>query len=360
MTDLPVIEKKLEPTTHKAIISTTSKLFGQYDLNDISIKHAWSPRQSFHMTRSEEGPNSRNAFIVSFTTEDYEKRVGTLVPDFSPFIDVICDYLSLFFGKRFDNHGFIESDYSFYVPDMTAYHNSICDPKLPQNSHLPRKDYTNSLNLTELPNLSILFNCSDTKFLNTFHSCCKFYSQALRNVEADPEIAYLHLITCGEILSNYFEYDVHENLDDQTKKIIDDIKVEMDRGEEYSRIILNRLYQVKKKFISTIDSLISPDFFTNSETKEEYSRLKSDNFVSTVAAAYDLRSKYLHSGISFGYYIFRCHDWEIPVGIPVTKNKGLNKTLAKAPTYHGLERIIRHCLLKFAENSNLFPKPTQP
>jgi hypothetical protein len=61
------------------------------------------------MARTFEGATSRNAFILSFETPPLEKAVGVAIPDYEPFSMAICCYLSVLYGKRFDNHGPVEA-----------------------------------------------------------------------------------------------------------------------------------------------------------------------------------------------------------------------------------------------------------
>ncbi|QKV57486.1 MAG: hypothetical protein HT580_09795 [Dechloromonas sp.] len=60
----------------------------------------------------------------------------------------------------------------------------------------------------------------------------RFYLRALQNFEERPDVAYLNLITAGEVLSNYFNYDKDELLDEQAKDIIRQIAEASDNGPE--------------------------------------------------------------------------------------------------------------------------------
>ncbi|MNY09114.1 hypothetical protein D3C86_1420070 [compost metagenome] len=64
-----------------------------------------------------------------------------------------------------------------------------------------------------------------------------------------------------------------------------------------------------------------------------------------------MRSRYVHSGESFGSWIYPRGSGveEIQSGRPVIKDKDFAKTLATAPTYSGLERVVRYGLLRFSE-----------
>jgi len=188
----------------------------------------------------------------------------------------------------------------------------------------------------------------------------RFYLQALQNFEERPDVAYLNLITAGEVLSNYFSYDKDELLDEQAKDIIRQIVEASDDGPELARQIKGRLFQVKRRFLRAMESLLTDPFFAESEAERDFLRLKKEDIKSRLSAAYDLRSQHVHSGIPFGSWIARTlggEAGEVQVGTPVVGNKDFEKVLARAPTYFGLERIIRYCLLRFIHTHGVLINP---
>jgi hypothetical protein len=343
-----MIDYRPKETIQKILISTTSRLVGEYDTKELLITHAW---QSFklpdHLSLTE-NPLCRNSFVVAFETSPIGKDV-VFLPDYNQRGDLICAYLAVLFGKRFDNHGPLECIGYFRVPHMQAY-SSICNPILPQNNHRPRVDLGIELDLSEIIKIKCLFNddISD-RFFHFFDAASRFYLQALQCFETNPETAYLHLITCGEILSNYYEYDTEELIDENTKFILKEIENALDNGPEVVKQIKSRFLQVKKRFVKTILNLINDRFFLNSESNNENTKLDKDGIERRVAAAYDLRSRYLHTGIDFGDWITmnRLDNSEVQDGTPEVEDREFASILAKAPTYFGMERIMRYCLLRF-------------
>lgn len=128
----PVSNLRPEETIHKLLISTTSRLAGEYDSDQWLITHAWpdfskvSIPQVFH-----EGPTSRSAYVIVFTTGPLEIRPGVPIPNYSPTGDMFCGYLSILFGKRFDNHGLLESYGRYQLPHSEPY-SDLHIPSLPQ------------------------------------------------------------------------------------------------------------------------------------------------------------------------------------------------------------------------------------
>jgi len=228
---------------------------------------------------------------------------------------------------------------------------SLVQPRLPQNSHYPRRDITIPLNLVEIAKIEPLLRPGpDERFMTFLQTAGRFYLQALQNFEERPDVAYLNLITAGEVLSNYYSYDKDELLDEQAKKILHKIATASDNGPELAKQIKGRLFQVKRRFLRTLENLLTDPFFAESEAKQDFLRLKKEDIQDRLSAAYDLRSQHVHSGLPFGKWISRMlvgDACEVQVGTPVVGDKSFEKVLARAPTYFGLERVIRYCLLRF-------------
>jgi hypothetical protein len=343
-----------DETIQKALISTTSQLVGEYEADDVLLTHAWPDFYTASSSvRRIEGPNSRSAFILSFRTEPIPRIAGTVLPEYSPTGDVLASYLSVLYGKRFDHHGLVESIGMFRVPDLSSF-GSLCNPTLPHNTHSPRVDYSIALDLSKVARIGPLLDANSLNpgFLSTFRGAAKFYLQALQNFEREPEIAYLHLITAGEILSNFREFDKQDLLDEPTKSLLDCIRMQMENGTKVASQIASKLLQVKKRFVRTIVDLVDQSFFERSESKEQFASFKAESFAKRISAAYDLRSKYVHTGQPFGSWVSRSHgnmNNEVQIGQPVVQNTEFGKILSNAPTLIGLERVVRYCLLRFAE-----------
>lgn len=248
----------------------------------------------------------------------------------------------------------------FQVPDYSLFH-SLVQPRLPQNSHAARRDIAIPLNLVEIGRIEPLLRPGQNeRFITFLQTAGRFYQQALQNFEERPDVAYLNLITAGEVLSNYYSYDKDELLDEQVKDIIRQIAEASDNGPELAKQIKGRLFQVKRRFLRAMEDLLTDPFFAESEAEKDFLRLKKADIKSRLGAAYDLRSQHVHSGIPFGKWVSRTlggEAGEVQMGTPVVGNKDFEKVLAKAPTYFGLERIIRYCLLRFIHTHGVLIDP---
>jgi hypothetical protein len=335
----------------KLLISSTSRFVGEYESDELLITHAWPFLRKDMSVGYSENPYSRNYFVVIFKTEEMKsepEHVKTF-PDYSFFGDMICIFLSILFGKRFDNHGLLEINGLYNLPNF----NNIAPIYLTgagPNNHSPRKDLGIELNLSNIRLIQGLLDGSVNKeIIETIYTAGKFYLRSLQIFELEPEIAFIDLVTCGEILSNQLKFSEEELYDGQILEMLKKIESNLDDGESIAKNIRNRLFQVKRKYTFTILKLLNDYFFSNTESKEDFLSLKKEDIGKRVKASYDLRSLYVHTGIQFGHWLSP-HSYflnEIQLGVPVVESKDFEKLLFKSPTYIGLERIIRFSLLRF-------------
>ncbi|WP_342154501.1 hypothetical protein [Methylorubrum sp. SB2] len=345
-------------TVQRILISSTSHFIGEFENLAILISHAFPGFQDRGgFARRMEGPSSRTGLIISFRTEPLKKEAGIVLPNFEPHGDLFCSYLSLLFGKRFDTHGPFETNGNFWLPDMANFDQFI-NHLTPQNRHRPRADLPIPLNLSEIQRLeALLLDYSiDQKLRTTFQAACRFYLRALQSAENDVEVSYLHLITAGEILSNVTDIDNSELIDDDTKGLLSRIEAGMPDGAAVSRAVRGKLRQIKRRFVLTITHLIDDDFFDRREAAHEYQTFRKDTFKQRISAAYDIRSRYVHTGTAFGGWIAprgNGSNDEVITGRPVVNDAEFANLLERTPTYVGLERVMRYALLKFAEKTGL-------
>lgn len=276
---------------------------------------------------------------------------------------MLCELLALLYGKRFDNHGPTEGTGYFKVPD-TSHFETLCDHRLPFNSHKLRVDAPIPLDLREFKRIAplIIDGWTNVEFRQRFSTAARFYLRAIQASDSDPEIAYLHLITAGEVLSNHFDYG-DELLDEQAKADLSAI-ADIPDGVAISKRVRSTMRQIKRKFLITLTNLIDDSFFDRTEATEQYAAFKKSDFRANLAAAYDLRSRYVHTGERFGKWIEARGGRleEISPGTPYGPPADLVKILDKAPTFIGMERVIRYALLRFAAANDLpiFDDPTPP
>jgi hypothetical protein len=353
--------ERLKPveTIERVLISSTSRFVAEYEADGVLVTHVWpgfSAPGGF--LRMEEGPLSRSAYMLSFVVPEVPRLPGQMIPNYEGAGDMVCSLLSLLFGKRFDSHGSVESHGDFRLPRLEQF-NSLCIPSLPQNNHTPRSDIIVPLDLRQITRIWPLLTPepSDAAKVTAIKGAAKFYHQALQNAEHDAEVAYLHLITAGEILTNTHMPEGQEYLEEDLREILDQVKEKVTNGDAAAKLLANRIRQIKRRFRLTIEDLVDDHFFSSANGAADRLSFKKDDFAKRIAAAYDIRSRYVHTGVYFGGWIAPRSGnvtEEVHYGRPSVDDPDFAKTLQWAPTYVGLERVIRYCLLKFAERHKLF------
>src|SRR5262249_42718028 len=139
-------------------------------------------------------------------------------PDHTYAINHFLVCLAVYFGKQFDNHGLIESHGHVQVPNMNNIEPTAW-PKLGPYTDAPRADLGIALNFTQIePILRVFSPNASPALVDTFFTAGRLYSRALRSCHSDPEGAYVDLVMCGEILSQFRKFDDEEALYDQQLK----------------------------------------------------------------------------------------------------------------------------------------------
>ena len=346
--------KRLKPdeTVQKMLVSTTSRMVGEYESDTVVITHALPSNDLSARMRITETSLSRSGYIIAFETEPIDRNASIIVPNYSPTGENICAYLSVLFGKRFDFHGSVERTGFYQIPDLAAY-GRICNPELPFNSHEERSCFPVPLEIDQFKSIERIFTDPkiDEKLLPRLDAVCKFYMQALQNAETDPEVAYLHLITAGEILSSFSK---KEKLDQETLEDLNIIKNKVEGGDKIATRISKRLTSIRRSFVKSLCSLLDDSFYTTAETEENTCHFTPVIIEKNIGAAYDLRSRYVHTGVSFDIWIKpSAGNNDLQFGKPVVEDKKFAGILRKAPNFNGLERLIRYCILRFMASRKL-------
>ena len=345
-------------TIQKGLISTPSHLIGEYLRDDLAIMLAW-PIGSTWRRGAMSTPVSRTDCVVAFSTPQEDLEGVILLPNYSAHADMIAAYMSLLFGKRFDFCGLVESIGSFQIPDFTT-HSELLDPRLSFHSAKPR--FT-----LPVPLLFSNFAAIDRRFFDEFvdvglrtglDSVCKFYMRALQNAEKSPEVAYLYLVTAGEVLADLARASLEVELDEQTRKDLDAIAGSTPGGKAIASRMKTKLRSIKRRFVKTLLSLLEDDFFESPPDDDNtFFHFSRDEIERNIGAAYDLRSRYLHTSIpSFGAWIQPHAAYsreDVPSGKPVHDHKEFARIIGKAPKLGGLERLIRYCALRYMESVDL-------
>lgn len=330
----------------KLLFSSPSKFIGEYENEDILVTHVSDGKiKQREWLGSTENPFSRNFFIIVIKTPKWQ-RDSTVIPDYSYLGKEFCIGFSVLFGKRFDSHGLLEQHNRYYLPDYKNISRS-CSHMLAFNDHKPRIDYDIALDFREVKYLVDIIGERGTLF-SILKSVGEYYLKAICEYEHNPEIAFIHLVTCGEILSNFMK---HNKIDLIDNRILDDLKIIRENvkdGEKVSNRLLSQFGLVKSKYTNTLVTFLDDEFFDKTQSQNDSTRLLKSNIIRRIKASYDVRSKMLHTGELYNGWIAHSiySKDEIVDGKPILNNKEYEKLIQLCPTFAGMERIIRYCLIK--------------
>lgn len=360
-----------EEHVHKFLISTPARFVGEHEHQDFLLTHAWTflhdmSERAFSGLKP--GPYSRNYYLVAFRTTPQQDAAGDVVAPYTPrpTAEHVCSALAVLFGKRFDLHGPIESLGHYHAPDLSNIRPVEFSGSGPFN-HQPRADLGLALNLSLFAKVAPLFtdNSLEQHFRDVFFAAARFYRRSLQVFDLEPDVAYLDLITCGEILAEFFRYPDEVVYGTDMLDMLAKVRTIPDGGEQIAGALKGRMRQIKFRFTRAIADFLNDYFFNNTDTVSGEGLLvrqtdphpANDNEPITIedriAAAYNVRSSYVHSGADFGRFVLPASNFlnETQIGWFTAEGNGLDRRLAKAlslsPTYLGLERIMRYCLVRF-------------
>lgn len=351
---LPIPRKDIT----KLLISTPSHFVGHYE-NEVFRAVVANENLGVKSARRDERTYKQ---YIEVTVETPEYKNDTIVvPDYSQIGENFCIAMSVLFGKVFDSHGLLQQHGRAYLPDINSNH-KIHNKNLTINSSDPRVDYEIELaleNIKLIENVMFQHDEDTVDAQSTFWYAGRFYVQSLRIVEENPELAFLSLITAGEILASYFKYSVDELLDSNSKKLLEKLKALGEDGEQLHKQVSKKLMGISEAFCKFLIDCLDDEFFERTESQQDFSKLTKSDIKQRLKAAYNLRSKYVHAGKTPSGWMsvdYLNNNEEVHHGTPVLEDKDIKKAIMRSPTFIGMERIIRYSLLKFVMKTNVIPE----
>lgn len=333
---------------HRFIMSSPSNIVGEYKSDNLKVSIIFNRKKSLL-------EKTQHFYNVTFRTKNlyFGDEYLKIFPDYSYTCDFICMCVSILYGKVIYNHGLVESNNIFYQPDMTTHLFTDYDDYI--YSDIARSDLDIRLNLENIKLIEpiIMTNNVNSQILIPFMNAARFYWRALHNLEKEPELAFIDLVSCGESLTSGYTFDKEELIKHDTElcsilEIIDNEEISIKTKKKICNFMKNRLYQVKRKYILTIMKSLNDNFFDVNETKDNFGlgKIIKENIEKNISATYDLRSKYVHEGLNLGEHIKELSSWKNEVYLSALESKEFKNTF----TLHGLERVMRYCLLMYIHN----------
>ena len=287
------------------------------------------------------GPYRRSHFCLSVEVPERDPSANTY-PMYAWVGEELSALIGAFYGKLVLNFGHMQAGRLVTVP-------SIDERPIYRYDKAPFTDQARRPNGPE-PNLShaealvakyVKVAGSDAQ-LPLLVRAADFYRLALEKYGERPEIAFAMLISTLDVLTAIKTYSEEELYDEQ---LLDDLKLisaTCTDGPDIVTRLKGRLYQVKRRVAALVDHVVPDSFFQERETTMAWGFIVDRNeLVDRVRAAYDIRSRLLHTGNRSGLWYIE-HDMqgeERGAGEPVMDDKELVKLLTRSVNLVGLERI---------------------
>lgn len=337
-----------DPRISRFLLSTPANFIGSFADRGLALDHAFTDDAVTRHDQLRGGPYARSHFVVSVGHDEWGMQ-SVVAPDHSWRARVLADLLAVWYGKRWDFHGTLQAHGVFQYPVVRD------DPQRmpglgPYASKAPRNDLGIALDLRLTGRIASLLY-SDDERINPYLAAARSYAKGVRAFNRDSEEGYLQLVSGLEILAGLLPFTEEEIYDAELRESFALIGVIDDRGPAIVRDLKGRLYQLRARAALAGLRLTTPVFFDGSETEGPHCRLHPANLANSIKAAYDIRSKYLHAGARFGFWIephANIRNEASLGGRPVVSDGDWARILSRAPSFLGLERLLRFMLLRYA------------
>lgn len=330
---------------HKFALGSPAYFVGESVGRDIRLRHAWGNIFNYGLGVTE--INSKSYHILEFEFEDEPLRVGRPVPNYYGVGEVVSYVLSVVFGKLFIPMGFMATRDSYCVPDIPSF--EAFQKRYPFFSNEIRPEFPIALDRSVIGEIRIEAIKSSTL------RAANLYQVALSEFGRAPDVAYINLVTAGEIITADLEFSAEELYDSRTLDLFERLRSLGTDGQEAYGLLRGKLKQLKRKYILGLKMLADERIFFGAE----FGSLSKTNLKDALGASYDLRSKYLHEGVRIANHVVN-GPYEVGLTYNSGHSKEVQKVLQKAPSFISLERVIRMAILKniFIDMEAEFSVPT--
>ena len=330
-------------TVFRFLFSSPAHFAGECSGEDFWLTPAFPSfdRRGRELLRIAAGPFRRSHFCFSVEVPERDPTANTY-PMYEWLGEEMSALLGGFYGKLVSNLGHLQAGRLLTVPSSDERPSYRYD-KPPFNDR-PRRPDGAEPNLTHAaPLVAKYVRVAGTdNQLPLLVRAADFYRLALETYAERPEIAFAMLISTLEVLSALRDYADEELYDEQLLADLKLISASCAEGPNIANRIRGRLYQVKRKVATLVHHTVPNAFFEQRETEMPWGFITDrDELVQRVRAAYDIRSRLLHTGNRSGlWYIEHDHQGEeLGAGEPVLDDKNLVKLLTRSVNLVGLERI---------------------
>ncbi|KAA3612645.1 MAG: hypothetical protein DWQ05_18520 [Calditrichaeota bacterium] len=340
---------KPDKNIYRFVISTPSRFVGEYS-KKIFIGHFWDFENTTQYSVTE-NPYSKNYYVISINRPvGRNPRITTNLPNmYNVDGNEIMLIMAVLYGKTFFFNGEIQAG-EFLTKPFIDINRPLNSYKWHFNSHKKRIDTNFNLNFAELTNVEHIINKvgkSRPKYHTTFFNASNLYSRALQNFEHHPDLAFIDLVSAGEILTANFKINEKTIQDIELENLFKRIRNNCKSASEILELLKLKAYNIRNKFSNGLFNFLDDNFFKYTYSGNKDWAINKENILICLKATYDLRSQIVHSGMALGKIInVNNLDSEIFSVFPAEASKEKFKLLSKSLNFLGLERVIRYSLLK--------------
>jgi hypothetical protein len=126
---------------HLLLLGSPCHFVGELASNYFRLRLAWPRPRKQAFSMDPESPLFQSFVVIEFETppDPEERKPFYVLPNFSYVADFFCVCLSAFFGKQFQNYGFLQTNGHFCIPGLAEI-----EPCIERNVRFldrkPRKD----------------------------------------------------------------------------------------------------------------------------------------------------------------------------------------------------------------------------
>lgn len=341
------------------LFTSPAHFVGAADEEDFAITVVFPSFDHRSTVLDFQGPYARSRFMLSIRVPEVDKKNGVVVPMYTWVAEEASALLGGYFGKLVINLGHMQAGRFLTVPRTW---DRFCQSheKPPFNNQLRKPDGA-ELNLSQ--SMAVLrayvAGSRDDKRLAYILRACEFYRMGLENYDERPEMAFTLLLSALESLVDLRAYSEKELYDEKLLADFQRIARSGPDGPIWVKDLKSRLYQVKRKVAALVNDYVPDSFFAQRETPLGFGFVKDrTELTKRVKAAYDIRSRLLHTGNreGIGHIAHEHQGMEFVTGTPVLPDSDLVKLLVASLNLTGLERVTS-TVLRTAMARELIGKP---
>jgi len=316
---------------HRFVIGSPAYFVGDSVGNEVKLRHAWGNIFSNKLSFSD--INSRSYHMLEFQSKEEPLKLGVALPNYYGVGEVVSSILSVIFGKLFVPMGFIVSRDSYCIPDVPTF--EVWKKTYPFFSNQARNEFPIDLDRGVLGEIKLESITDETVKAATL------YQSALSEFGRAADVAYINLVTAGEILTSKLDFQDEELYDERTLDLLNRLRRLGDVGQEMYDSVRSRIRQLKRRYVLGLVAAAEESIFIGSE----HGSLSRGNLKAALSASYDLRSKYLHEGVRIRDHV-TSEIFEVGLTFNDGHSQEVRRVLQRSPNFIALERVIRMAILK--------------